>query len=123
MRRKKIRYGDGALAISLETYGRWSQASIDGVKQLATSVARSAVHAGRTPGRRLYERWRVDLETVLLRDEADTMLISLGALAAKTAATPGTATPRASEAAEGGAEEELAHHDGPEKLLSERAEN
>ena len=93
------------------------------MKQLATSVARSAVNAGRTPGRRLYDRWRVDLERVLLRDEADTMLISLGALAAKTAASPGTATPRAGEAAEGGAGEELAHHDGPEQLVSESAED
>ena len=78
VRRKRGRYGPEVMPLAYESYGRLQAESAQLLQNLATATAAAARAAGRETGLGLYARWRLELERVLLREQADIALLALG---------------------------------------------
>ncbi len=71
--------------MAYESYGRLDRDSAAALQALATAVALAGRAAGRTSGCGLYDRWRCDLERLLMKEQAGVALLFLGAGAASMA--------------------------------------
>ena len=75
---KLNRYGPQVVPVAYETYGRLGNRSDQGLRELAAMVVQHAQAVGGSPPRRLFAKWRLDLERALAFGIADTTLQCLG---------------------------------------------
>ena len=83
-KRKFTRYGQGALPLVMETYGRLGEVSQHTLVHLARCAA--AMGTSRMSPFRLARQWRIDLEHIHAFMAADAVLLSRGALSSAAGA-------------------------------------
>ena len=77
-RDKNTRYGDQAMALAFESYGRMTQVSRKNLRQIAWDAAIMQTRSRDRPAAVIYSEWRLKLERTLVLELADVVLQCLG---------------------------------------------
>ena len=81
-KKKLNRYGPSVRQLVFESHGRIGEASLQTLEELA-SWDDAGSHGQRVREASLIKRWRLALETVLIHEEADLLVQSLGGCGAR----------------------------------------